>query len=95
MGRRLPVTEMPFKTKVYINGQILIPANIIERYKLDKCDYANIMIEYKGNKITLKNVKMLKPKAMSRQVTIPIDVRRKFGIMPNDVITVLSIEPIE
>ncbi|WP_054857897.1 AbrB/MazE/SpoVT family DNA-binding domain-containing protein [Vulcanisaeta sp. JCM 16159] len=95
IGRKgLPVSELPYTIKVYINNQVLIPANLIRSLALDKVKYADIIIEYNGQRIKLSNVKLLKTKhTMSRQFTIPREVREKYGIKPFDEVVIQMIIP--
>ncbi|MCD6368582.1 MAG: AbrB/MazE/SpoVT family DNA-binding domain-containing protein [Thermoproteales archaeon] len=99
MGRRgvkgLPINKLPYKVSVYINGQVLIPAQLIRKLKLENYNYANISIEYKGNRIQIKHARLNRTYlTASRQFTIPKNIREKYGIKGGDQVTVFKIEPI-
>ncbi|GAB6945831.1 AbrB/MazE/SpoVT family DNA-binding domain-containing protein [Vulcanisaeta sp. JCM 14467] len=95
VGRKgLPIGELPYTIKVYINNQVLVPANLVRSLGLDKVKYVDVIIEYNGYKIQINNVKLLKTKhTASRQFTIPKEVREKFGIKPLDEVIILMITP--
>ncbi len=94
-GRRsLPINELPYTIRVYINNQILIPANLVRSLGLDRAKYADIVIEYNGQKIKLSNVKLLRTRHTdSRQFTIPREIRENYGIKPLDKIIIHEIIP--
>ncbi len=56
--------------------------------------FANVVIKYGDNVISINGVKLLRNKrASSRQFTIPREVREAYGIKPLDDIEIVSIEP--
>ncbi|MCG2863734.1 MAG: AbrB/MazE/SpoVT family DNA-binding domain-containing protein [Vulcanisaeta sp.] len=93
--RSMVITKLPYTTKIYINYQVLIPASLVKALGIENAQYADIVIEYFGQEIALKRVKLLRTKnTASRQFTIPKEVREKYGIKPLDEVTVKSIVPV-
>ncbi|ADN49806.1 AbrB/MazE/SpoVT family DNA-binding domain-containing protein [Vulcanisaeta distributa] len=95
VGRKgLPVNELPYTIKVYINNQVLVPANLVRSLGLDKVKYVSVIMEYNGYKIEVDNVKLLRTRhTASRQFTIPKEIREKYGIRPFDNVTIHMIIP--
>jgi len=95
VGRKgLPIAALPYTIKIYINNQVLIPANLIRNLNLDRVKYVDVVMEYNGQKIELRDVKLLRTKHTdSRQFTIPKDVRDKYGIRPFDEVTIHMVIP--
>ena len=90
----LRISELPYEAKVYINNQVLIPALLVRRLGIEGLRYADITIEYKGVRILMRKVKLLRTaQSAARQFTIPRSVREQYGIKPLDTIRVVSIEP--
>lgn len=86
------ITSLPYKVKVYINSQVLIPAKLVRTLGITNLKYADIVINYKGNQILLKGVKLLRTRHTdSRQFTIPKEIREKYGIKPGEEIEVVEI----
>ena len=93
-GRWLRISELPYEAKVYINNQVLIPALLVRRLGIEHLRYANITIEYRGFRILIRGVRLLRPRqTAARQFTIPRSVREQYGIKPFDTVRVVSIEP--
>lgn len=94
--RGFDITSLPYEIKVYLNNQVLLPAQLVRNLGFQNAEYAKITLEYKGNTIILDRVKLLRTRHTdSRQFTIPKNVREKFNIKPGDTIKVVSIEPLE
>ena len=88
------VTKLPYKVRVYLNNQVLIPASLVRVLGISGLKYAVITISYNGVPITIKGVKLLRTKHTdSRQFTIPREVREAYGIKPLDEIEILDIKP--
>ena len=94
MPRGKIISELPYGTRIYINGQVLIPASLVRALGIEWARYASIVMRYGGKTIELRKVQLLRPRrAASRQFTIPKEVREKYGIKPFDEIEILSIKP--
>ncbi|MDT7969303.1 MAG: AbrB/MazE/SpoVT family DNA-binding domain-containing protein [Vulcanisaeta sp.] len=92
--RSMVITKLPYTTKIYINYQVLIPASLVKALGIENAWYADITIEYFGQEITLKKVKLLRTRnTASRQFTVPKDAREKYGIKPLDEVKVIDIKP--
>jgi len=91
---RFNATSLPYKTRVYINNQVLLPAGLVRALGIEGVRYADVVIRH-GNVVTvLKRVKLLRTKhTASRQFTIPKGVREEYGIKPLDEVVILSIKP--
>ena len=88
------VTKLPYKVRVYLNNQVLIPASLVRVLGISGLKYAVITISYNGVPITIKGVKLLRTKHTdSRQFTIPREVREAYGIRPGDEVEILDIKP--
>ncbi|GEM_PF-222615 len=91
-ARGYDITSLPYKVKVYINNQVLIPAKLVRSLGITNWKYADIVIRYGNNTIVIKNAKLLRTRHTdSRQFTIPKEIREKYGIKPGDEIEVLEI----
>ena len=95
VGRRgLPINDLPYTIKVYINNQVLVPANLVRSLGLDKVKYVDVVMEYNGYKIEINSVRLLRTRhTASRQFTIPREIREKFGIRPFDEVIIHMIMP--
>ncbi|WP_229709794.1 AbrB/MazE/SpoVT family DNA-binding domain-containing protein [Vulcanisaeta souniana] len=90
----MPINELPYTVKIYINNQVLIPANLIKALGLSKAKYADIVIEYNGQRIKLKDIKLLRTRHTdSRQFTIPREIRETYGIRSLDEVIIHEIIP--
>ncbi|GAB6947886.1 hypothetical protein JCM16161A_20160 [Vulcanisaeta sp. JCM 16161] len=90
-----PVNGLPYRTKIYINNQVLLPAKLIRMLGIEWARYADITIRHNDRVITLKRVALLRTRhTASRQFTIPREVRERYGIMPLDDVEILNITPI-
>ncbi|MCG2864218.1 MAG: AbrB/MazE/SpoVT family DNA-binding domain-containing protein [Vulcanisaeta sp.] len=88
------VTRLPYRVRVYLNNQVLIPASLVRALGISGLRYAVITLSYNGVVITLNGVKLLRTKHTdSRQFTIPREVREKYGIKPGDEVEILDIRP--
>ncbi|WP_054853496.1 AbrB/MazE/SpoVT family DNA-binding domain-containing protein [Vulcanisaeta distributa] len=88
------VTRLPYRVKVYLNNQVLIPASLVRVLGISGLKYAVVTISYNGVPITIKGVKLLRTKHTdSRQFTIPRDVREAYGIRPGDEVEIIDIKP--
>ncbi len=98
MGRRgakgFDITSLPYRVKVYINNQVLIPAKLVRALKITDLRYARVKFRVvkNGAIVELPRVKLLRTRNTdSRQFTIPKEVREKYDIKPNDEVEVLEI----
>lgn len=96
MGRGIKTNGLPYRTRVYINNQVLIPSSIIKSLGIEKCLFVNVVIRHGDSIIRINGVRLLRNRrAFSRQFTIPREIREAFNIMPLDEIEIMHIEPIE
>ncbi len=96
MGRGIKAGSLPYRTRVYINNQVLIPSSIIKSLGIEKSLFVNVIIRHGSSVIRINGVKLLRNRrALSRQFTIPREIREAFNIMPLDEIEIIHIEPIE
>ncbi|MFB6470113.1 MAG: AbrB/MazE/SpoVT family DNA-binding domain-containing protein [Vulcanisaeta sp. AZ3] len=94
--RNLEITELPYIARIYINYQVLIPASLAKALGILNTWYADITIEYSGQEITLKRVRLLRTRnTASRQFTIPKEIRERYGIKPLDEIKIKAVIPVE
>ena len=85
---------LPFKTKVYINNQVLLPASLIRTLGIEGAKYADVVIKYGDKVIEVRNAKLLRTKHTSaRQFTIPREVREKYGVGPLDEVEIVQVKP--
>ncbi|WP_069806572.1 AbrB/MazE/SpoVT family DNA-binding domain-containing protein [Vulcanisaeta thermophila] len=90
----LRIVSLPYKVKVYINNQVLVPASLVRALGITNIRYANITLAFNGARITINGVKLLRTRHTdSRQFTIPKDVRDAYGIKPGDVVEIIEIRP--
>jgi bifunctional DNA-binding transcriptional regulator/antitoxin component of YhaV-PrlF toxin-antitoxin module len=90
----LRVAKLPYKARVYVNNQVLVPAYLVKALGIEGVRYADITIGFKGFTITLEKVKLLRPRqTASRQFTIPKPIRERYGVGPFDEVVVLDIKP--
>ncbi len=86
------ITSLPYRVKVYVNNQVLIPAKLVRTLGISNWRYADIIIKHGENIITIKNARLLRTRHTdSRQFTIPKEIRDRYGIKPGDEIEVLEI----
>ncbi|ADY01843.1 hypothetical protein VMUT_1639 [Vulcanisaeta moutnovskia 768-28] len=96
MNRGIKVNGLPYRTRVYINNQVLIPSNLVKLLGIEKSLFANVVIRHEGRIINISRVKLLRNRrATSRQFTIPREVREAYGVKPLDEIEIVNIEPAE
>lgn len=96
MNREIKVNGLPYRTRVYINNQVLIPSSLVKLLGIERSLFANVIIKYEGRIININSVKLLRNRrALSRQFTIPREVRETYGIKPLDDIEIVNIEPAE
>ncbi len=94
--RGYDIDRLPYRIKVYVNNQVLIPAKLTRSLGITNLKYADVVLNYRGNIITLRRVKLLRTKHTdSRQFTIPKDVRDRYGIKPGDEVEILQISKSE
>jgi AbrB family looped-hinge helix DNA binding protein len=88
------VTKLPYKVRVYLNNQVLIPASLVRILGISGLRYAVITVAYNGVVVKLRGIKLLRTKHTdSRQFTIPREVREAYGIKPGDEVEIINIEP--
>jgi bifunctional DNA-binding transcriptional regulator/antitoxin component of YhaV-PrlF toxin-antitoxin module len=89
-----PVNGLPFKTRVYINNQVLLPASLIRTLGIEGAKYADVVIKYGDKVIEVRNAKLLRTRhTASRQFTIPREVREKYGVGPLDEVEIVQVKP--
>jgi len=89
----LPIESLPYRAKVYINGQVLIPARLVRKLKLEGCEYASVVLKFKGKSIKLAKVKLLRTRfTSSRQFTIPKRVREELKVLPESTIEIVDVK---
>ena len=92
--RPKPVGGLPYRTKVYINNQVLLPANLVRALGIEGAEYADVIIRFNGKLIEIRNVKLLRTKrTVSRQFTIPREVREEYGVGPLDEVEIVQVRP--
>jgi bifunctional DNA-binding transcriptional regulator/antitoxin component of YhaV-PrlF toxin-antitoxin module len=92
--RKKSVERLPYEVKVYINNQVLIPAELVRALGLQDARVARITLEYNGVEIVF-NAELLRTRHTdSRQFTIPMSIREKYGIAPGAWVKVKKIEAI-
>ena len=93
--REFDIKSLPYMIKIYVNYQVLIPAQLIRSLGLKSFKYASIVFEYNNREIAIEKVKLLRTKkATSRQFTIPKIIRKKYNIKTGSIIKVKLIKPI-
>ena len=93
--RGFDITSLPYEARVYLNNQVLVPAQLVRSLGIQGATYARITMRFKGREIVLDKVKLLRTKHTdSRQFTIPKSVRDEFEIRPGDKIQIVGIEAI-
>jgi len=94
--RGIPAYSLPHRARVYINNQVLLPANLVRSLNLQNVAQVDIRLKYKDEEVELKNVKLLRTRHTdSRQFTIPKGVRMRLGIKPGDEVEILDVRPSE
>ena len=94
-SRGLEIESLPYEIAVYVNNQVLIPARLVKKLGIGEYWHAVITIEYRGRTETFKARLLRTRNTLSRQFTIPKEVRSKLGIEAGSVIRVLKIEPVD
>ncbi len=89
-----PVGKLPYRVKIYINNQVLLPAMLVRALGFENAKYADIVIRFGNEVIEVRNAKLLRTRHTSaRQFTIPREIRERYGIKPLDEIEILEIKP--
>jgi hypothetical protein len=92
--RSKPVNGLPFRTRVYLNNQVLLPASLIRTLGIEGAYYADVIIRFNGELIEIRDVKLLRNRrAVSRQFTIPREIREKYGVGPLDEVEIVQVKP--
>jgi len=92
--RLKPVNGLPFRTRVYLNNQVLLPASLVRALGIEGADYADVVIKYGDKVIEVRNAKLLRTRHTSaRQFTIPREVREKYGVGPLDEVEIVQVKP--
>ena len=95
MPRGRVVGGLPYRARIYINSQVLLPASLVRVLSIEWARYADVTIRHGDRVITLSGVLLLRTKhTASRQFTIPREVRDKYGIKPLDEVEITNIKPI-
>jgi len=93
--RGFDITSLPYEAKIYLNNQVLVPAQLVRSLGIQGATYAKIIMRIKDKEVVLDKVKLLRTKHTdSRQFTIPKSIRDKFEVKPGDKIQILNIEAI-
>jgi len=92
--RGLDIESLPYKIRVYLNNQVLIPARLVRRLGIGDYRYARITLKYKGRTETIVAKLLRTRNTFSRQFTIPKNVREKLDIEPGSEVEILAIEPV-
>lgn len=88
----LAIRSLPYEIQVYMNNQVLIPAQLVRSLGIQGASKARITFEYQGQTTTIE-ARLLRTKYTdSRQFTIPKDIRMKLGLKPGKNIRILEIE---
>ena len=88
------VNGLPYRTRVYINNQVLLPANLVRALGIEGADYADVIIRFNDKLIEIRNAKLLRNRrAVSRQFTIPREVREEYGVGPLDEVEIVQVKP--
>ena len=84
--------------KVYIEkgGKVAVPARVVQALNLSDAEYLNVILEYKGKTIELKNIRVHTVKSRSslsgtKVFTIPANVRKQYGIKDSEQITIVRV----
>ncbi|WP_066798107.1 AbrB/MazE/SpoVT family DNA-binding domain-containing protein [Caldivirga sp. MU80] len=94
MARPINVTGLPYRAKIYINNQVLLPASLVRTLGIEGTKYVDVVIKYGDNVIELRGVQLLRTRhTVSRQFTIPREVREEYGIRPLDEVEILEVKP--
>ncbi len=94
MRLRKTVSGLPYRTRVYINNQVLLPASLVRALGIEGADYADVIIKYGDKVIEVRNAKLLRTRhTASRQFTIPREVREKYGVGPLDEVEIVQVKP--
>ncbi|MFB6469712.1 MAG: AbrB/MazE/SpoVT family DNA-binding domain-containing protein [Vulcanisaeta sp. AZ3] len=90
----LRIYKLPYRVRIYINNQVLIPASLVRTLNVANLRYATITFAHNGATITIEGIKLLRTRHTdSRQFTIPREVREAYGIEPRDEIEIIDIKP--
>ncbi|MGC9178856.1 MAG: AbrB/MazE/SpoVT family DNA-binding domain-containing protein [Vulcanisaeta sp.] len=90
------VDGLPYRTKIYINNQVLLPASLVRALGFEWARFADVAIRHNGRVIELKAVLLLRTRhTASRQFTIPREIREKYGIKPLDEVEIIAIKPLK
>ncbi|GAB6944195.1 hypothetical protein [Vulcanisaeta sp. JCM 14467] len=85
---------LPYRARVYVNNQVLVPASVVRTLGIEGVRYVDVTIRFRGFTIELRGVRLLRAgNTASRQFTIPREVRERYGIGPMDMVEVLDIRP--
>ncbi len=88
------MSGLPYRTRVYINNQVLLPANLVRALGIEGADYADVIIRFNDKLIEIRNVKLLRTRhTASRQFTIPREVREEYGVGPLDEVEIVQVRP--
>ncbi len=60
MSRPKPISGLPYRIRVYVNGQVLIPANVVRSLGIEWAKYASIIIRHNDRLVELKKVLLLR-----------------------------------
>ena len=94
MARALGVDGLPYRARVYINNQVLVPAVVVRGLGMGRVRHAWVIIRYRGFEVGFKTLLLGHRGTCSRQFTIPRWVRERYGIRPLDEVEVLTVKPL-
>ena len=87
-----PIEALPYRVRVYVNNQVLVPARLVRALGIANIRHVDIVMVFNGRKILLRGVRLLRTKHTdSRQFTIPKAARERFGIRPGDEVEIVEI----
>ena len=94
MRLKKTVNGLPYRTRVYLNNQVLLPASLVRALGIEGADYADVIIRFNDKIIEIRDVKLLRNRrAVSRQFTIPREVREEYGVGPLDEVEIVQVRP--
>ena len=94
MRLRKTVSGLPYRTRVYLNNQVLLPASLVRALGIEGADYADVIIRFNDKLIEIRDAKLLRNRrAVSRQFTIPREVREEYGVGPLDEVEIVQVKP--
>jgi bifunctional DNA-binding transcriptional regulator/antitoxin component of YhaV-PrlF toxin-antitoxin module len=92
-----PTAQLPLEARVWVNGQLLLPAGLVRGLGLEGARRAFVVVEREGA-VEAFIAPLVKPsgsETAARIVTIPMYVRERLGLSPlGGAVTVRRVEPV-